>query len=302
MIVSLQVTHFSDPGCPWAWSASPAIAALQWRYGDQLELAARDDRPDRERRRLRGARLHAGRPGARVPHLPPARHAVRHRAARARPRHVADVPRRRRRPPPAPEREWAVFRALQFAQFTSTLDLEDADELARGDRLGPRHRRRRDRARPRTTRRPRPRSTRTATRPAPPRARPTEFQGKSRQHRRPRALHGAEHPLHGEHGRRSRPAASSRRGLRRADRQPRPALAAARPPTTPPRSCRVPGRPDDRRGRRRSWRRGQVRARPRRGRGRADRRDRRRRRARALPFGHDALWVPSAPVALAQAA
>ena len=35
--MSLHVTHFSDPGCPWAWSASPAIAALQWRYGDQLD-------------------------------------------------------------------------------------------------------------------------------------------------------------------------------------------------------------------------------------------------------------------------
>src|SRR3954470_6448306 len=32
----LHVTHFSDPGCPWAWSASPALAVLRWRYGDQL--------------------------------------------------------------------------------------------------------------------------------------------------------------------------------------------------------------------------------------------------------------------------
>src|SRR5215212_4695302 len=32
----ISVTHFSDPGCPWAWSASPALAALHWRYGDQL--------------------------------------------------------------------------------------------------------------------------------------------------------------------------------------------------------------------------------------------------------------------------
>ena len=33
---ALEVTHYSDPGCPWAWSASPAIATLQWRYQDQL--------------------------------------------------------------------------------------------------------------------------------------------------------------------------------------------------------------------------------------------------------------------------
>jgi hypothetical protein len=35
--VSVRVTHFSDPGCPWAWSAGPALATLRWRYSDQLE-------------------------------------------------------------------------------------------------------------------------------------------------------------------------------------------------------------------------------------------------------------------------
>ena len=32
----LTVTHFSDPGCPWAYSAAPHHAVLHWRYGDQL--------------------------------------------------------------------------------------------------------------------------------------------------------------------------------------------------------------------------------------------------------------------------
>jgi hypothetical protein len=32
----IDVTHFTDPGCPWAYSASPALATLRWRYGDQL--------------------------------------------------------------------------------------------------------------------------------------------------------------------------------------------------------------------------------------------------------------------------
>lgn len=27
----------ADPGCPWAYCALPAITALRWRYGDQLE-------------------------------------------------------------------------------------------------------------------------------------------------------------------------------------------------------------------------------------------------------------------------
>jgi protein-disulfide isomerase-like protein with CxxC motif len=33
----IAVTHFTDPGCPWAYSASPALAVLRWRYGRQLE-------------------------------------------------------------------------------------------------------------------------------------------------------------------------------------------------------------------------------------------------------------------------
>jgi 2-hydroxychromene-2-carboxylate isomerase len=32
----ITVTHFSDPACPWAYSASPAHTALRFRYGDQL--------------------------------------------------------------------------------------------------------------------------------------------------------------------------------------------------------------------------------------------------------------------------
>src|SRR3954471_11882095 len=35
--MAISVTHFTDPGCPWAYSASPALAVLHWRYGDQLE-------------------------------------------------------------------------------------------------------------------------------------------------------------------------------------------------------------------------------------------------------------------------
>jgi 2-hydroxychromene-2-carboxylate isomerase len=33
----LSVTHMADPGCPWAYSAFPAITAMRWRYGDQLD-------------------------------------------------------------------------------------------------------------------------------------------------------------------------------------------------------------------------------------------------------------------------
>jgi protein-disulfide isomerase-like protein with CxxC motif len=33
---TITVTHISDPGCPWAWSAAPHHAVLHWRYGGQL--------------------------------------------------------------------------------------------------------------------------------------------------------------------------------------------------------------------------------------------------------------------------
>ena len=129
MIVSLQVTHFSDPGCPWAWSASPAIAALQWRYGDQLEwrnvmIGLTQNGSVYEKRgytpagQARGYRTfrERGMPFATEP---------RERVHGTWPMCRVVVATRRL----APEREYAVFRALQFAQFTSTAFLEDADEL-----------------------------------------------------------------------------------------------------------------------------------------------------------------------------
>jgi 2-hydroxychromene-2-carboxylate isomerase len=33
----IKVTEFTDSGCPWAYSQSPDLAVLKWRYGDQLE-------------------------------------------------------------------------------------------------------------------------------------------------------------------------------------------------------------------------------------------------------------------------
>jgi protein-disulfide isomerase-like protein with CxxC motif len=129
MIVSLHVTHFSDPGCPWAWSASPALSALKWRYGDQLEwrnvmigltengavYEKRGYTPAGQARGYRNFR-ERGMPFATEPRekvhgtWPMCRVVVATRLL-------------------VPEREYAVFRALQFAQFTTTAFLEDADQL-----------------------------------------------------------------------------------------------------------------------------------------------------------------------------
>jgi predicted DsbA family dithiol-disulfide isomerase len=37
----LKITEYTDPGCPFAWSAEPARRRLQWLYGDQLKWELR---------------------------------------------------------------------------------------------------------------------------------------------------------------------------------------------------------------------------------------------------------------------
>jgi 2-hydroxychromene-2-carboxylate isomerase len=125
----LEVTHFTDPGCPWAYSAWPAHTTLRWRYGDQLrwrlvmiglteeaaQYAARGYTPTRSALGLERfrrfsmpfqitpkPRLSATSPGCRA--------IVSTRLA-------------------APELEDAALRALQFAQFTTTGTLDDPDTL-----------------------------------------------------------------------------------------------------------------------------------------------------------------------------
>jgi 2-hydroxychromene-2-carboxylate isomerase len=122
----IAITHFSDPGCPWAYSAGPAFAVLRWRYGAQLEwrhvMIGLSETADHYRRRgttgesqarnyrsfRRRGMPFATSPREQGPHAtwPMCRVVVATRRL-------------------APEREWAVFRALQLAQFTSTLQLDD---------------------------------------------------------------------------------------------------------------------------------------------------------------------------------
>jgi 2-hydroxychromene-2-carboxylate isomerase len=129
---SVRTTLYSDAGCPWAYSAAPALRVLEWRYGDQLEwrlvLIGLTERAEQYVERgytpLRSARGYASRfrrygmpfspePRARVVGTGRACRAV--VAAR-----ILD-----------PGREWAVFRALQFAWFTTTLLLDEDDAIRR---------------------------------------------------------------------------------------------------------------------------------------------------------------------------
>lgn len=36
VVSAITATHFTDPACPWAYSARPAHARLRWRFGDQV--------------------------------------------------------------------------------------------------------------------------------------------------------------------------------------------------------------------------------------------------------------------------
>jgi 2-hydroxychromene-2-carboxylate isomerase len=125
------VTHFSDPGCPWAYSASPALAVLRWRYGAQLDwrLVTIGLAEDPQRYIDLGYTPTRGSIGAvafrryGMPVLgePRARVAATGRACRA------IVATRLL----AAGREHEVLRALQFGWFTSTLVLDEDEDIAR---------------------------------------------------------------------------------------------------------------------------------------------------------------------------
>ena len=126
----MQVTLFSDAGCPWAYSAAPALRVLEWRYGDQFEwrlvLIGLTERAEQYVERgytpLRSARGYAARfrrYGMPFAPEPRARVVGTGRACRA-------VVAARILEPGS---EWAVFRALQFAWFTTTLLLDEDDGI-----------------------------------------------------------------------------------------------------------------------------------------------------------------------------
>jgi predicted DsbA family dithiol-disulfide isomerase len=129
-MATIDVTHFSDPGCPWAYSASPALAVLRWRYADQLRwrlvtiglTESAEQYTSRGYTPVRAAHgyMRYRRFGMPFATAPRARIAGTARACRAIvATRLLD-----------PEREHAVFRALQFGWFTSTLVLDDPADIA----------------------------------------------------------------------------------------------------------------------------------------------------------------------------
>ncbi len=129
MASTLAVTHFTDPGCPWAYSASPDLAVLRWRYGAQLEwrhvmIGLAEDPQLYVDRGYTATRMATGFRRFRRYGMPFAT-APKPRVSATSPACRALVATRLA----APEREYAAFRALQFAQFTSTMLLDEPDAL-----------------------------------------------------------------------------------------------------------------------------------------------------------------------------
>lgn len=128
----VQTTLYTDPVCPWAYSASPALRVLEWRFGEQLawrlvviglrdgvsEAAARAYDPARS---LHGHAAFRQRYGMPFGLVPKPRQAATGRGCRA----IVAARLLER------GSEWRVLRALQLANFTSPLLLDD-DELIRG--------------------------------------------------------------------------------------------------------------------------------------------------------------------------
>ncbi|HEX4345711.1 MAG TPA: DsbA family protein [Solirubrobacteraceae bacterium] len=125
----IDVTHFTDPGCPWAYSASPALATLRWRYGDQLRwtlvtIGLAEDASLYAERGYTPVRSAVGYTSFRRYGMP-FQVALKDRLSATSPACRAIVAARLA----APELEYAAFRALQFAQFTTTGVFDDADAL-----------------------------------------------------------------------------------------------------------------------------------------------------------------------------
>jgi protein-disulfide isomerase-like protein with CxxC motif len=126
----ISATLYNDPACPWAYSENPPLRVIEWRYREQLSwrlvlIGLTEDASQYEARGytpLRGAlgQLRFRRYGMPFSPAPKARISSTSRACRA-----AVASRLL-----APGSEWAVFRALQLANFTSPLVFDDDSQLA----------------------------------------------------------------------------------------------------------------------------------------------------------------------------
>ncbi len=128
----ITATLFTDPGCPWAYSAIPALRVMEWRYGDGLDwrlvmIGLAEDAAQYEARGYTPEMMLAGHAEFRdrfgMPFSLPRKGRVTATGRGCR----AVVAARLREP----GSEWAALRALQIGNFTSPLLLDDDESVAR---------------------------------------------------------------------------------------------------------------------------------------------------------------------------
>jgi protein-disulfide isomerase-like protein with CxxC motif len=126
----IEATLFTDAGCPWAYSANPALRVLEWRFRDQLswrlvmiglreeasEAAVRTYDAERALARWKVFESRYGMPFAVEPKSRAAGTGRGCRAVVAAAQIEAGS-------------EWRVFRALQIANFTGSVYLDDIESL-----------------------------------------------------------------------------------------------------------------------------------------------------------------------------
>lgn len=126
----IEATLYTDAGCPWAYSANPALRVLEWRFRDQLSwrlvmVGLREEASEAAIRTYDAERalarwhLFGERYGMPFGTEPKPRPTGTGRGCRAVVAASLDDP----------GSEWAVFRALQLANFTSRLLLDDAESI-----------------------------------------------------------------------------------------------------------------------------------------------------------------------------
>jgi 2-hydroxychromene-2-carboxylate isomerase len=127
----ISATLYTDPGCPWAYSGIPALRVLEWRYGDQLAwrlvmVGLTEQASQYEARGYTplgsalGQLRFRDRYGMPFSPAPKPRVSATSRACRVIVAARLELP----------GTEWRVLRALQLANFTTPLVLEDDSQLA----------------------------------------------------------------------------------------------------------------------------------------------------------------------------
>jgi predicted DsbA family dithiol-disulfide isomerase len=130
MTSPISATLFSDPACPFGYSENPALRVIEWRYGNQIDwrlvlVGLSEDVSRYESHGYTPVRQAQGGIRFRDQWGMPFALTVKSRLSASSRACRAVIAARRE----WPGSEWAVFRALQLANFNTALLFDDDDQL-----------------------------------------------------------------------------------------------------------------------------------------------------------------------------